>query len=332
MTLNINKNPIGGEQELLSNNLHYGVTNSGRSSLRWVIESMGLNRKKVLIPDFICQTVIDVLIDRKISLDFYHVKPDLNIVLDRESLAEVDAVYLVRYFGVQTTSLDNALAALTIPFILDDVFGISKPVFDNTCHWAYFNSLRKTTAIADYSQLISNRALASVIVEELPSFAQLKYQAKDLKAKYLADGLGDEASYLVPFVAAEQLLDASSRGIYRPSGRSSMLANEFYRTVDQEILDRLNNLALAKHLLPKHLYIDVEPEFPSFLPIVLKNRDAVRKQLMQHQVFLAVHWPQSSAIYNQLSDCLLSLPLDSRYSKLDIERACNAIMRCADEC
>lgn len=330
MTLNMNKKPIGGEHELLSDNLHYGMTNSGRSSLRWAIESMELNHKKILIPDFICQTVIDVLIEKEIRFDFYRVKPDLNIILDRESLAEVDAVYLVRYFGEQTASLDDALATLTIPFILDDVFGISKPVFDNTCHWAYFNSLRKTTAIADYSQLISNRALASVTVEDLAIFAQLKYQAKDLKAKYLADGLGDENSYLVPFVAAEQLLDASSRGIYRPSGRSSILANEFYRTVDQEILHRLNNLALAKHLLPKHFYIDVAPEFPSFLPIVLKNRDAVRKQLMQHQAFLAVHWPQSSLVYNQLSDCLLSLPLDSRYSKLDIERVCNAIMQCAD--
>ncbi|WP_256389589.1 pyridoxal phosphate-dependent transferase [Vibrio vulnificus] len=331
MMSNTNQKTIGGEQELLSDHLHYGVTNSGRSSLRWALESMGLKHQKILVPDFICQIVIDVLIEQEVNFDFYRVNPDLSIDVNSESLLGIDAVYLVRYFGAQTVSLDNLLATLTIPFILDDVFGISKPHFDNPCHWVYFNSLRKITAIPDYSQLISNRALATVTVESLANFAQLKYQAKDLKAKYLTDGLGDEASYLASFVAAEHLLD-TSQGIYQPSGRSSMLANTFYRTLDQENQHRQSNLALAKHLLPEHLYLDVVPEFPSFLPIVLKNRDAVRKQLMQHQIFLAVHWPQLSMVSNQLSDYLLSLPLDSRYSKLDIERVCNMIMEYADEC
>lgn len=332
MMSNTNKKLIGGEQELLSDNLHYGATNSGRSSLRWAIESMGLARKKILIPDFICQIVIDIFTELEVDFAFYHVKQDLEILLDSESLAEVDAVYLVRYFGVQTASLDYALSALTIPFILDDVFGISKPIFSNTCHWTYFNSLRKVTAIAGYSQLISNRELARVNVQELESFSQLKYQAKDLKAKYLADSLGDEASYLVPFVVAEQLLDASSTEIYGPSGRSMMLTNQFYRTVDQELMHRQSNLALAKHWLPKHFYIDVRPEFPSLLPIVVTNRDSVRKKLMQHQIFLAVNWPQTSVTYNQLCDRLLSLPLDLRYSKPDLEYVCNLILQYADVC
>lgn len=328
--LNINQKTIGGEQELRSDNLYYGVTNSGRSSLRWAIESMGLKHKKILVPDFICQIVIDVLIEQEVNFDFYRVQADLSIVLNNELLVGIDAIYFVRYFGAQTVSLDQLLATLTIPFILDDVFGISKPRFDNPCHWVYFNSLRKITAIPDYSQLISNRALARVTFESLASFAELKYQAKDLKARYLTDGLGDEASYLASFVSAEHLLD-TSHGIYQPSGRSSILANMFYLTLEQETQHRQTNLTYAKHLLPGHLYLDVEPEFPSFLPIVLKNRDAVRKQLIQHHIFLAVHWPQLSIIPNQLSDCLLSLPLDSRYSKLDIEHVCSMIMEYADE-
>ena len=331
MTLHTNKKPIGGEQELLSDSLYYGATNSGRSSLRWAIKSMGLSRKKILVPNFICQTVIDLLSEQEATIDFYRVKPDLNILLDPKSLANADAVYLVRYFGVQTASLNDALSTLQIPFILDDVFGVSKPIFDSACHWSYFNSFRKVSAVAGYSQLISNRELASISTKDLPGFDQLKYKAKDLKAKYLADGLNDQASYLVPFNRAEKLLDTSSPGIYRPSGRSSILVNEFFRTLDQETLHRQNNLALAKNLLPKHFYINIAPEFPSFLPIVLQKRDAVRKRLMQYQVFLAIHWPQSSMTHNQLSDCLLSLPLDSRYSSSDIERVCNLIMQLSNE-
>lgn len=331
MTLNIDRKLIGGEQELLSDDLHYGVTNSGRSSLRWAITSLGLSHKRILVPEFICQTVVDVLCELDVSFSFYHVNSDLSFFLESQSLKSVDAVYLVRYFGYQTESLDNALSDLTIPFIFDDVFGVINPVFENKYPWAYFNSFRKVSAIAGYSQLISNRELATICFEDLPDFDQLKYKAKDFKAKYLADRLYDQASYLAPFDRAEKLLDESSPGIYRPSARSSILVNKFFRTLDNETLHRQNNLVLAKNLLPKHFYIDVVPEFPSFLPIVLQDRDAVRKKLRQYQVFLAIHWPRLSMTHNQLSDCLLSLPLDSRYTGSDIERVCNLIMQLSNE-
>ncbi|WP_158174544.1 pyridoxal phosphate-dependent transferase [Grimontia hollisae] len=330
MMSNIRHKVIGGEQELIFDNLYYGITNSGRSSLRWAIESMGLKKKNILVPDYICQVVIDVLIEKEVKLYFYQVNNDLSIDLDLNALKNIDAVYLVSYFNEQTETLKNALFTLSIPFIIDDVFGISRPSFNNPCHWVYFNSLRKITPIADYSQIISNRELADIVIDDLKSFAQLKYQAKDLKRRYLSSESNDEAPYLSTFITAEHLLDDSS-GIYRPSGRSCMLANTFYRSISEETLHRQNNLAVAKQLLPDNLYIDVEPEFPSFLPIFLKKRDMVRKKLMKHNIFLAVHWPHLSIVSNHLSDNILSLPLDSRYTRFDIENICRIIIELAYE-
>ena len=78
MTSNSRYRPIGGEQEIAPDGLFYGVTNSGRSSLRWVLLSMKLQGKRVLAPDFICQVVIDVLNEYDVQVDFYNVKENLE--------------------------------------------------------------------------------------------------------------------------------------------------------------------------------------------------------------------------------------------------------------
>lgn len=48
---------------------------------------------------------------------------------------------------------------------------------------------------------------------------------------------------------------------------------------------------------------------------------------MRDSIYLAIHWPAIEQSENNLSDKLLSLPLDSRYTKEDIERMCNIINR-----
>ncbi|HHQ4511306.1 TPA: hypothetical protein ACSPZ9_001668, partial [Aeromonas hydrophila] len=60
---------------------------------------------------------------------------------------------------------------------------------------------------------------------------------------------------------------------------------------------------------------------------LLNKRDEVRHELMRDSIYLAIHWPAIEQSENNLSDKLLSLPLDSRYTKEDIERICNIINR-----
>ena len=75
---------VGGEQEIENEGLFYGVTNSGRSSLRWAIRSMSLQRQKVLVPDFVCQIVVDVLLEFDIEVQFYQVREDFEFELYRD--------------------------------------------------------------------------------------------------------------------------------------------------------------------------------------------------------------------------------------------------------
>ena len=59
------------------------------------------------------------------------------------------------------------------------------------------------------------------------------------------------------------------------------------------------------------------------VPIILKNRNNIRKSLMANNIFLPVHWPinnfnASSKLAKALSDNELSLVIDQRYSEKDM--------------
>ncbi|MEN3158168.1 pyridoxal phosphate-dependent transferase [Alkalimonas sp. NCh-2] len=329
MTSKSNSKLIGGEQEFAPLDLYFGTTNSGRSSLRWILESMRLKGKRILIPDYLCQAVVDVLEAYNIEVSFYTVLSDLSFDLSILS-ADVDALYVVRYFGYSTAALQAVLARSRLPLIIDDVFEIQPPGISSEVHWCYFNSLRKISAVADYSQVISNRPLSIISKLYLNDFTCAKYLAKARKYDFLQRGLGREVDYLDQFVYAEQILD-TEQGIFEASAKSCYVANLFFQKLSEETAIRKANLELAKSLLERKLYIDIKPAFPSFLPLWCKRRDVVRKLLMEKDIFLAIHWPTLQVARNNLSDHVLSLPLDSRYNSQDIERVCNLLRSFAHE-
>ena len=320
MISTMNNKLIGGEAELASNNCFYGVTNSGRSSLRWILESMNLAGKRVLVPDLICQIVIDVLKEYDIKISFYNIDEELSYELNGLEV-EFDALYVIRYFGYDSEALKRTYSELNTLTIIDDVFGIEPPIISTTQHWCYFNSLRKISFVADYSQVISNRPLKLVEKNKLDEFSQAKYLAKEKKFSYLNARISTEAEYLELFNLGESILNVS-KAIYQASDISLYNATRFYQNLNNETGIREKNLLVAKKLLRAEQYIEINPSFPSFLPLRLKDRDSVRKYLMNKNIFLAIHWPAPDCAYNSLTEQLLSIPLDSRYNDKDIERIC----------
>lgn len=321
MTL-IFKKLIGGEQDLLSNRLFYGVTNSGRSSLRWILHSMSLKGKRIMLPDFLCQIIVDVIREFNIEIVFYKINIDLSYDFSNE-IEGVDAVYIIRFFGDDSASFIKAISETKGKLIIDDVFGIDLPISILSSHWCYFNSLRKISSIADYSQVISNKSLTDINKKNLISFSENKYLAKNEKYSFI-NGLTADESYLSKSQAAEALLDASKE-IYQPSETSLYYATKFYQSIREETLIRLLNLNIATEILKNGSYLNINPLFPSFLPVMLSNRDEVRKALFMDNIYLAIHWPVTEDSNNELSSKLLSIPLDSRYNVDDIKLICDLV-------
>lgn len=314
---------VGGEQELAQVNHFRELTNSGRSSLRWIIESAQLQHKRLLLPDFLCEVILDVLAEYNISVDFYAVDRQFGYQLP-DDLNHYDALYLIKYFGAVTDSFEHALSKFKQCIIVDDVFSPYPHVLDLPQPWYSFNSLRKISPVADFSMLYSNRTFASVKVGTLPDFSELKYQAKQCKYDYFNSGIGSEEQFLALFSQGERCLD-ENKGIFSPSTNSVLESINFYNKLEQEKILRRKNYDVVRGELAKYL-LPITTDSYSFAVVFLSDRDVIRKKLMAHNVFLAVHWPEIIGSSNQLSRAILSIPLDSRYSRDDMEDICQYIL------
>jgi len=313
---------IGGEQELAQRNCFCDLTNSGRSSLRLIIESAQLRNKRVLLPNFLCEVIIDVLQEYQVAFDFYKVDKHFQFELPSD-LDNFDALYLIKYFGHVSDSFNQSISTFEGSIIVDDVFSPYPHILERQGLWFSFNSLRKISAVADFSLLYSNSPLSAVNKESLDKFASLKYQAKHHKYDYLNWQTGNEQRYLDLFALAEDIMD-SHRGIFKPSTASIIEVVDFFARLKNDATTRQANYLLLASLLPE-LVVDIDSKFYSFAPLLLANRDAVRLRLMKHDVFLAVHWPSVDAVDNALSGSILSVPLDPRYTQDDILQLCGLI-------
>lgn len=316
-------NHVGGEQELTQQDHFSELTNSGRSSLRWIIESAQLQSKRVLLPDFLCEIILDVLAEYHIDVDFYSVDSQLVYQLP-DDLSHYDALYLIKYFGATTASFEYAIATFKHCIIVDDVFSPYPHILDITQSWYSFNSLRKISAVADFSMLYSNRLLKPIDLKPLTEFSELKYQAKQDKYDFFKAKKGEEQAYLSLFNQGESCLD-KHKSIFSPSSRSVVESIHFYQGLERERVIRRKNYAVVYQQLGKYI-LPIQSDDYSFAPILLLNRDAVRRKLMGHNIFLAVHWPAPIGVTNQLSHSILSIPLDSRYDESDMREICRYIL------
>ncbi|MCV5712707.1 hypothetical protein OFN39_25850, partial [Escherichia coli] len=279
--------------------------------------------KNILVPDFICQVVIDVLLELEMNIVFYTVHDNFEFSLPK-NLNDISALYLVKYFGHASDSFNSAISSSSIPLIIDDVFGVHAPVISPNISWGYFNSLRKITQIADFSYVVTNIPLVDIDKKKLSCFAALKYQGKNMKFNFIYNDSGNESEYLECFNKSERIIN-DNVGIFYPEDKSIYLVGKFQENYVNDRMIRLKNLAEAERCIARDKKINVSPDYPSFFPVLLNQREKVRGELMKRGIYLAVHWPNTNQIRNNISDRIISVPLDSRYNSKDILRICDLI-------
>ena len=61
------------------------------------------------------------------------------------------------------------------------------------------------------------------------------------------------------------------------------------------------------------------------VPIMLKNRDVIRKKLIDNKIYCPVHWPKPMGCNSNIYDMELSLVCDQRYDIDDMKRIVSVI-------
>lgn len=298
---------------------------SGRAALyqilKYLKQEMGVS--SVLLPDYLCSSVLVPV--KELGLDYVFYPINEKLELEQTSFNPLykngTAVLLINYFGLQDLSSQIKVIREIddkVIIIEDDVqayYEFIKPLDGVDFK---FTSLRKTFAVPDGGLVKTKYHLPRVTTPN--TFGQYKAAAALLKS--MREGNFNDQIYLELFEKGESLIDCEQEcGM-------SLIAEKLYSFMNEEHVKvrRLNN---AEYLVEQLEKIGIKPLFslledhvPLFVPVVLKNRDSVRKAMFKQDIFCPVHWPLDGMNVKRgelMSKTELSLIIDQRYGRNDMD-------------
>lgn len=260
-----------------------------------------------------------------VGSDFYPDWDDIHKVSGEAT--ERLAILLISYFGL--VDLNNMIERLRAVYpdmiiIVDDVQNFYG--FGKCCDFDYcFSSYRKWFAVPDGADIICRVKANDIEGFETSSGGYVFYKAAGNLLKNHRELIGDGIA-LELIEKGEKMMDDDY--LY---GCSTLSTELLRRTDFENIAQRRKSNAKWLHaglerLGIQHLYN--ESKIPMFVPVVLKNRDAVRKRLFASDVFCPIHWPVDDMDLqgdNELYQAELSLICDQRYDEEDMERIIRGI-------
>ena len=298
---------------------------SGRAALYQILKYLKSEKgvSRVLLPDYLCSSVLVPVKTLKLEIDFYPI--DEVLELEGKPFTALyksnTAVLVINYYGLKDLSKQvSFIRSLDKDAIIieDDVqayYEFKKPLGDVDFK---FTSLRKTFAIPDGGLVKTNNQLP--VIETPNTFGQYKAAAALLKS--MREGNFNDQIYLEMFEKGESIIDRELEcGM-------SQIAEKLFGSLDEERVKvrRLNN---ARHIVEQLEKIGIKPllplinaHVPLFVPIVLDNRDKVRKRMFQHEVFCPIHWPLDGMPVKKgkkMAERELSLIIDQRYEQNDMD-------------
>lgn len=279
--------------------------------------------RTIHLPFYICDSVVNACVQSGYKIHFYELDANFSFPASYlEQVANNEVILSVNYFGLIN---DNEVIS-TIKSNRPDVIVISDQV---QSFWTYtesvadysFTSLRKHFPVPDGAFIYArHRSLA--IDESIPSasFYRNKVIGSLLKFQRLPDHV------FINFLKEGERELNNETSFSTGSNVSAFLFN----ALDTEAFkqQRKENNKLAYELGNKNgiefVFPYNENAIPMNIPIKVNKRDAVRKKLMDENVFLPVHWAlcsfnNQSIMASQMSKNELSLVIDHRYDAGYIE-------------
>lgn len=335
---------IGGEYELTSipevelGEHEYYKYSSGRAALYQILMSIKLTTFKVWLPDWLCESMIDAVIKTGLNYGFYSLGKNLlmdvaDFVEKNKPISENDVIVLVNYFGL--VDIDQTIVLLrgygVHSMIIEDDVQALFSFFDNKPHKAdyLFTSLRKSIAAPDGGLVRTKYEMPQV--NKANSFTVYKLKGALIKGSANENTNDDE--YLSCFERGEELIEENYDSMMSDEAARIFAGTDLgtvalrRRENAQYLIDELFKLGLSPLLPLKEGYV------PLFVPILIDNRDEVRRTLRKEGIFCPVHWPlredmQQLATGKMMAEKELSLVIDQRYGLEDMQSIVETIKDC----
>ena len=314
---------------------------SGRTALEYILRDIlsGHKVESALLPSHCCHTMIEPFLRHEIPVRFYDVHFDREIGLCAKlpMARQNEIFYYMTYFGFsQMSGMDLSEIRASYEIIIED----------QTHSWL----IDRTQSMADYSYTsyrkwagfygiaeAKKKAGCFISLENQSHYEynSMRKNAMLLKKQYIDEKADTKQEFLRIFHEAEELLESDYVG-YTPNVDSVVqLINVDFNLIKEKRRKNatvlLNGLKEIPGLTPIYGNLS-DVDTPLFFPVLVeRDRDDVRRYLIEQQVYCPVHWPLSeyhegiSEIGKQIYHQELSLVCDQRYGEDDMERVVKLI-------
>ena len=307
-------NPIGGYFSLeLPQREEYHKNairlNTGRNCLEYILRARGY--KKVYIPFYTCDVVLEPFKKLGIPYEYYHVNIHLEIQ-DEIVLKTGEALLYTNYYGLKQRYTEELASKYGNSLIVDNTQAFyAKPVEGIDT----FYTCRKFFGVPDGAYLYIGQLL-DMELEQDQSYERMLSLTKRID-------LSPEAGY-------QDFRDTSKALVGQPIKRMSKLTQRMMLGIDYESVAqrRRANYQLLHEALGKENNLELPLEddaVPMVYPYLVPVK-GLREKLIENKVFVARYWPSvlecttPDDIDYLLAYQMQPLPVDQRYSKEEIKR------------
>ncbi|MXQ72767.1 hypothetical protein GSF08_02245 [Clostridiaceae bacterium DONG20-135] len=326
---------IGSDWEIYMNRFflqdNFYFFRSCRDALNYIAHCFKSNIE-VVLPAYSCDSVITPFSKKEDNIKFYGIDNNFKFLKSEvEGLCEkADILLLIDYFGISCVD-EEFLKKIknknpNICIIIDK----TQNFFGDIWYYEYADyvvcSLRKWFSLPDGGLLVSKNKLDIEFLND-DSFYNLKLNAGFTKYEYLHN-LCDDKSYF---------LDASKKADTILSKMDNYAISDFsyFKLLTYDISQikkiRAGNFVYLKENMTDVNISKIEAcENSLYFPILTKNRDVLQQYLSENNVYCPVIWEldPEQRMYGKcgyLSDHILCIPIDQRYTLDDMEEICYKI-------
>ena len=309
---------IGGYFELADKDCKSGrlpvdgiALNTCRNALEYILLHIA-NVKRVFIPYYTCEAVIEPLKRLLVEYEFYHINERLEISEELD-LQKGDYLIANNYFGIKDAYIEELAKKFGDGLIIDNAQALFAPIISGI-KAAY--SIRKFIGVADGGFAVG-----------VPSESSLKYEVDNSTGRdahlYIRKEKGAEAGFK-DYQANECKLDN------QPIKRLSLQTERILSQIDYDIIiqKRRNNYQILSNVLGDKNQLQLPPIDSFVCPMVypfMTDDESLRRRLIENKVFVARYWPnvlewcKKEDIEFKFTNQIMPLPIDQRYGKDDME-------------
>ncbi len=300
---------------------HAAGFNCGRNAIAAAL--LSVKPGKVYIPYYVCEVVRQTLGRYGIPYELYFIDQEFNPAVGE--LSEGEWLLYVNYFGTQPDSKIRSIVRQYKRVILDNTQAFyADPVLEDQCFNVY--SPRKFFGVIDGAYLVWN------------GFAEVKTNCYPADVSWERGGFLLKSAEFGTNAAYQENLDSMesfSDGIRTMSRLTEKMLGAIDYKRSGEIRRNNYQVLIREFRDINQIGTPMDGYAPLAYPLLIR-KEGLRRQLIDRRIYVSQWWkyllnevPEGSR-EAELSEWLLPLPVDQRYTEKDMLEMSSIIKNCID--